>query len=633
MHFIRMMVCVAGCVSGAFGRFMGDAPDAAKVRAEQPEGLSLKLQLPQRVYWLGGRIEGKVVFSNTSQKAYHVSMMGDRSGRPWDTALYGWDWTGKQVTNPLQWYLDRSGSQGGTGGYGDLRQYEMPMEVNQWMSFSQPGIYVIRAYSDRVQEGATLAKDAVMAKSVRLVSDPVVILVLPRLWGQEWAVIGETLWQVKASGKNAERSVEALQYLNTPMARTVAHSLMDSPYAYDAAMALYASPRPTEEAAKILNNVRSGRLKFGDRIFDTYVQLRGAGIPFRWSERTNPKDVENIRERLCADYQAAWNELFDAAVRASGRKGRDYYDLLIAEYRRGTGARQDVLKKLAEVQFDLTSEQVESIIWNDPEREEFLPVIRKMAVAPDYNQRALIALAALRPEEARMLIVEDLQRPQPYYQARSEGAIYGNSALLSLPAKPVPELDAYFRGQFAGKPTDGCLLAAAVARYGSDDLLPDVQGYYWRNEGGLDEDARAWLLNYWLKHDAVSGREALKKALSKKTKGQKWLGQMVAGVSPEVAVPILQEVLDDPDPIIVVDAVSILIERNETGSMERCVAALERLVPLATRDNPLLVRRVRFCAHELLDHWKWTPDATLRVRAEKVSNFDPGETVSAAKPL
>jgi hypothetical protein len=44
---------------------------------------------------------------------------------------------------------------------------------------------------------------------------------------------------------------------------------------------------------------------------------------------------------------------------------------------------------------------------------DFLPLVRREAAPPHDNLVALIALAGLRPDEARPRIIEDLKNPSP----------------------------------------------------------------------------------------------------------------------------------------------------------------------------------------------------------------------------
>lgn len=82
--------------------------DWQEVRARQPEGLVLTIDLPKTTFRQGEVVDAMLTFRNTSSTPYHLWVgTGDRSGRIPDIAFYAVDAKGKSVADPLRWYFER----------------------------------------------------------------------------------------------------------------------------------------------------------------------------------------------------------------------------------------------------------------------------------------------------------------------------------------------------------------------------------------------------------------------------------------------------------------------------------------------------------------------------------------------
>src|SRR2546430_7112477 len=148
VHAIYAAALVENAGADKVARFTADW---AKIRAQQPIGLSLKVILPRTSFYQGEVIPATLVFSNSSSSVYHVwDGNYDRSGRIQDIAFFGVDAKGDAVIDPLAWYFEQGLFYG--GGLGDtekLGEWRIALPANQWLRFDRSGRYRCYAWSNR----------------------------------------------------------------------------------------------------------------------------------------------------------------------------------------------------------------------------------------------------------------------------------------------------------------------------------------------------------------------------------------------------------------------------------------------------------------------------------------------------
>jgi hypothetical protein len=173
--------------------------------------------------------------------------------------------------------------------------------------------------------------------------------------------------------------------------------------------------------------------------------------------------------------------------------------------------------------------------WLDLDRDEQIamlgdegwPLIRSDAVASvllrtpystyprswlggDPKSLALKRLVELGSAQARAEILADMRRPQPRLT---------HDALLALPDKHLPELEAGWRALLAKRqPRDLTALAHMADRYASDALLDVMLAVYRTNQGWACE-FNAAALSCILKWDTEIGITEVSKALTRRGKG------------------------------------------------------------------------------------------------------------------
>jgi len=152
---LRCVACfMFATVAGQAQLVTPETVDWQQVRAAQPEGLSLAIELPKDSYHQGEVIDATLTFSNASSQPYRLwGGNYDRSGRIPDIAFYAFDAGGNPVADPLRWYFERGGVGGGLGNSQDLGEWKITLPANQWLRFEEPGVYTLRAYSNRIEKG------------------------------------------------------------------------------------------------------------------------------------------------------------------------------------------------------------------------------------------------------------------------------------------------------------------------------------------------------------------------------------------------------------------------------------------------------------------------------------------------
>jgi hypothetical protein len=119
---------------------------------------------------------------------------------------------------------------------------------------------------------------------------------------------------------------------------------------------------------------------------------------------------------------------------------------------------------------------------------------------------ALVILANVKPDEARPIIIADLQRHEQEYFANAFG-LFGENG-NALPVVPMPELDQTFRVKLASKDPVLSQLIWLIAQYGTASLEPNVLAVYTPETYEHDTTTRSALVRY-LKRCDPSKADAL----------------------------------------------------------------------------------------------------------------------------
>lgn len=283
-------------------------PDWKKVRAQQPEGVTLELTLSKRKFYQGEVIEASLLFSNKSRVPYFVwDGKRDRAGRLGDIAFFAAGPDGKAVPDPLKWFFKRGWAGGGPGHYQKLGEWQVTLKANQWLRFDRPGSYTIFAFSSRVREGeGPFLGEGKESAAGPLVSDRVEIEILPLAAETEDRLIRERDW-------------ERLRYLQTPRARAELVFLLNQNQDFETVQSFYSAPDPVAVAPLILKAVGEGRLRLNSSLSYLYCTLKTADLSR--SPGLPKEEAEKRQQEFLKAWKSASGEIEAAALRIPGEKG------------------------------------------------------------------------------------------------------------------------------------------------------------------------------------------------------------------------------------------------------------------------------------------------------------------------
>jgi hypothetical protein len=526
-------------------------PDWQTVRSQQLPGLELKLTLPKNHFFLRELIDGKIEITNTGTQGYVLDdLQIGRTGPIHGLQFFAEDDKGKLVLDPLAWIarMLMMSEMNGMSREWKLGTWSAMLPTVYSLRFDQPGRYELWAWTNRPapQTGAQTTSPFIPhGAGVALVSDRISITIEPRTADEESTTMTEAQVDLAQPGQAIEGALK-LNALQTPAARTILRTLItdrdDSGTSYAASMGLMAAPDPRAEGVALLDDVKHRKVTVG----------RSMQWLYSWLERgrigdTSGPDFEK-------EHNAAFDDILKAAQQASGGSGPAYaetlwvaYQGLLANDPKWPAARA----ALAAHQLELSQAHKDEIVRNwffelrDRAQnaslpsfvprwpgEDFLPLMREALTKPPLpfppgpegsqalprEQRsknydrwqlhayALVILANVKPDEARPIIIADLQRHEQEYFANAFG-LFGENG-NALPVVPMPELDQTFRVKLASKDPVLSQLIWLIAQYGTASLEPNVLAVYTPETYEHDTTTRSALVRY-LKRCDPSKADAL----------------------------------------------------------------------------------------------------------------------------
>lgn len=302
-----------------------------KLRDHQPATLHLKLTLTKDHFFQGERIDATLEFSNDD--ASHPYMLTVGAGQP-GGAFEASDAKGHPCVDPLEWFYNWYGIVGG----GPVAEHPIGhdtliLPVNDTVRFDAPGTYTLFADS-RLRDGTLEERKGF----VEVVSDPVTITISGITPDQEKAVIAEALKNIAAgdprSGEEIRHGTADLGYLQTPAASEELIRLLGQPDKSDFVYHPLISARdPAAVAAKILEQVRAGKLMLDDTGAEIYGLLKTAPmLPSPTPVGMPQKEISQRFEALRQARTAAQRDILAEAVAASGSAGKPSIEALWAAF-------------------------------------------------------------------------------------------------------------------------------------------------------------------------------------------------------------------------------------------------------------------------------------------------------------
>ena len=532
----------------------------------------------QLCFRIGEIIPLDLAFTSSSHNKYQMDMASyDRSGRLNEDRFVidpstGWD-------DPLQFYFHSYNGfmAGGLRGFQVLSPTPttIHVELNEWIRFKTPGQYRITVISGRVSEtgSSRLGGSGVTSNSLILTIVPAT-----KEW-QESAL--KAALQILDSTKPPAvpavpnlsdprtRAIKTLRYLSTPdAAREMADRITGSNSDWDFEAGLVGSPARSaglEEMKKLLLNPS----------FPVTGAFLSTMSVLALSEDASG-NVPAQREQAEAQFR---QELISALGQKQGAARAVSNSTIVEDAAIHSSALPADLKRTMTRELVATFEtlvpqkQAELLQyrWNALDHQEMLPLLRKIAQryqdfpqlremnAFQFNNASAAALEhwyEMAPDEARPVIIQEILRPRPRFNA---------SVLGILPDKELPDADQQLVAHLVSSSDFDVRsnLASLIQRYGTRAVEPDVLNFLDPVVGKLECAVQEPLLAYVLKIDPEAARPRLERAMAAKGEGFSACNHFLL---PEVAAAhndkMLQDIaiksLDDSDPQVVANAAKYL---------------------------------------------------------------------------
>jgi hypothetical protein len=533
-------------------------------------------------FQMGELIPLKLSFTSSALKKYQINMASyDRSGRMGYEAFLlepetGW-------SDPLHTYFAYGGFMGGglsTSKFLSREPTDISLDLNEWVRFDQPGKYTLRVVSRRV--GELLADKSYPNSSVELTSNELQLTIIPA--GKVWqeATLKKAIAVMdkiegvgdKATGEQSndkQAALRTLRYLGSVEAtKELARRLRgdDSHTDFTCMFGLVGSPY----ADVALNEMRRLLIAPDHPVSSTFL------FTLKVLMRNAEQPQDKLREEEAHNWETLQSDLLSAVSQKRGKalalSLNTILETISYEQGKSNPLSAQLLSQIATVFDQLPEEKQLQIIeyrWEMIKGPLFLPILRKYArrykefPIPNevnaYNSlhlsgTALLHWYELEPQEARPVIIQEMLRPRPRYNAKILGV---------LPDKTLPEVEQALAEHFV-KAEDYYAaenLASLLERYATDSVLPQILPIVDKNVGKWACSIQAPILAYMLRVNPDLARPRIEAAMA--ARGPEY-SACNRGLLNDVAAmqqdPMLEEIasrsLDDEDPEVAASVATFL---------------------------------------------------------------------------
>jgi hypothetical protein len=497
------------------------------------------------------------------------------------------------VSDPMLDYFASIGGYvgGGIRGTGVLGEqlFTIRLDLNEWFRFDKPGAYTLSVKSRRVTD------ESVTPHSVLTVeSNAISFVILPRDTDWEAAELdrARSILAVKSPPPGARPGCRMMRYLGTDAAAAemIRHYGRDTNDGcdFEYMAGLFSAPN---RAAVVL--MMEEGLRAPDRpITRSYLRTQATLSVYLQNPELRPAATRETKGRLIAGGDLSKRpDLIDAAVTVYSEmlaaamldKTDRARAITLAE---GLGlpggpspataaaSPSRIADQLAAAFLDLPAERQATLLglqWRTVAGPAMIPALRRVVDAPSSNEPsvpdlALRRLAQLAPEEARPLILREIQHPR-------RGATL--KTLGSLPDAELPELDDVLASNFEASNSE--INAALVQRYATKKIEPRILAAAGEQIGRMACSQQSSILAYVLRIDAAESAELLDRAMASRVTGcWRSLNQIAdAHMSPALEKRAIAD-LDNADPDAVIGAIQTLGRHGSPGALEPLRAAFQR---------------------------------------------------------
>lgn len=480
------------------------------------------------------------------------------------------------VSDPMLDYFASHGSGvgGGIRGTGVLggNPYTVKLELNDWFRFDKPGTYTLRVRSQRVTDDGASPPALVPVESNVISFE---ILQRDAAWEASQLAAAGHIIDTMPGWTDVWSGCRMLRFLATDEAALEIIRRYGSAQACDFhyMVGLFGAPN----RAAVVRAMEAG-LRAPDQpvtrsylrtlaILSLYVQhpeFRPAQTP-ETKGRLIPGGALAGRQALIESTVSTYRDILTASLPDKTERARA---ITLAE----SDASGD---QLAKVFLDLPVERQRNLLgyqWHTVAGPAMLPALRQLVNAPATGQPslpdlALRRLAQLSPDEARPLLVHEIQAPRP-------GATI--ATLGMLPDVELPALDDALATNLETRMTE--IHADLVRRYATRAIEPRVLARVGQRIGRLACRQQASMIGYLLRVDEPTGVAMLDRAAQSRATGcwQTLLGD----VANQYMTPTLQQraiaMLADSNPEILIDAIKTLGQHGTSAALLPLGAAFQR---------------------------------------------------------
>jgi hypothetical protein len=537
--------------------------------------LKVSLASEQREFHMGETIPLQLSFSSAVKERYQINLAQyDRSGRmPYEQFVVS---PANGAVDPLPDY------QGGMGGLTSFKflvpePWTIKLNLNEWVRFTQPGNYRLSIVSNRIavrDPSSSYGGSPVAARSNEITLK---IVAADPVWQKQVFRDAVTILDKPAPSKPEQReqyetarrqAMETLRFLgNADAAREMAKRLRGEDSGgldYICSLGLKSTPERAAARSALEQALADPDHPIGGTFFNTLsiVNSDPAAANANWRE----------------DRQRALEELIAALSTKRGNALSISLSTAVNEAWNSTTLPKETTDKLASQLISMfdqlpVSEQngLLTYRWERIGSAAMLPILKRYAQAyrdssemrdsNAYEARRLSASALKRwyeldPAGARPVIINEISRPRPRFDARVLGI---------LPDETLPEVDFTLAENFAASDdfAESSHIASLIARYATVAIVPQVVEKLDPKIGTLACAIQNPILAYLLRVNPAIARPRIERAVAARGEGFSACNQaLFQDISTIHYDPVLELIaihsLDDPDPQVVGTAATML---------------------------------------------------------------------------
>jgi hypothetical protein len=475
---------------------------------------------------------------------------------------------------------------GGIRGIGVLgeKPFTVRLELNEWFRFDKPGAYTLSVRSRRITD------ESVTPHSMFPIdSDAISFVILPRDTQWEAAELdrARSIVAAKLPPFGARPGCRMMRYLGTDdaAAEMIRHYGLDTNEGCDFEYMAGLFSAPTRAA--VVRKMEEGLRAPDQPITRSYLRtLATLSVYLQHPELRRAATRETKGQLITGGELSERPDLTDAAVAV-------YSDMLAAAMPAKTDRARAITlaeglgrpgrpstatatspDELAAAFLDLPAERQATLLgfqWQTVAGPAMIPALLRLVDAPPTNEPsvpdlALRRLAQLAPEEAKSLILREIQHPRRGATPKTLG---------SLPDAELPDLDDVLAANLEA--SDSEINAALVQRYATKKIEPRILAVAGGKIGRMACSQQSSILAYVLRVDEAKGAELLDRAMASRVTGcWRFLNQIAdVRMSPALEKRAIAD-LDDADPDAVIGAIHTLGRHGSPGALGPLRAAFQR---------------------------------------------------------